>query len=350
VLRHPSLTVGFTLLTIALTGYLFYAIPKGFFPIEDTGFIIGGTETAEDTSYAGMLEKQLKLEAVFRANPYVTAYNLEVSLGGSRFGINSGDLYVQLKPRNQRPPITEVIQDLRRQAGAIPGLNVFLNPAQNLQIGARASKSIYQYTLQAGNLEELYRFAPLVDAEMRRLSELQDVSSDLQIKSPQTVLNVDREKAAALGLTAEQISTRLYNSFGSRQVATIYTGSNDYAVILEFDSSFPRHRRPREPAKDPVQPIQPRHSHDLQPGPRSPDCKPSRATSCCDDCVQLAARRIAWGCDRANPGHGEEADISPHHHGELLGNRASVPAVVARPRLVVAGDRRGHLHRARHPL
>jgi HAE1 family hydrophobic/amphiphilic exporter-1 len=238
VLRHPSLTIGVTLLTIALTGYLFYAIPKGFFPIEDTGFIIGGTETAEDTSYAGMLEKQLKLEAVFRANPYVTAYNLEVSLGGSRFGINSGDLYVQLKPRNQRPPITEVIQDLRRQAGAIPGLNVFLNPAQNLQIGARASKSIYQYTLQAGNLEELYRFAPLVDAEMHRLSELQDVSSDLQIKSPQTVLNVDREKAAALGLTAEQIRTTLYNSFGSRQVATIYTASNDYAVILEFDPSF----------------------------------------------------------------------------------------------------------------
>src|SRR5712675_1595640 len=153
VLRHPRLTIGVTLVTIALTGYLFYAIPKGFFPIEDTGYIIGGTETAEDTSYAGMLEKQLKLDEVFRASPYVTAYNLEVSLGGSRFGINSGDLYVQLKPRDQRPPIAEVIQELRRQVSAIPGLNVFLNPAQNLQIGARASKSIYQYTLQAGNLD-----------------------------------------------------------------------------------------------------------------------------------------------------------------------------------------------------
>ena len=99
VLRHSRFTVIVTLLTIGLTGYLFYAIPKGFFPIEDTGYIIGGTETAEDTSYTGMVDKQMKLDAVLRASPYVVAYNLEVSLGGSRFGINSGDLYIQLKPR-----------------------------------------------------------------------------------------------------------------------------------------------------------------------------------------------------------------------------------------------------------
>jgi len=238
VLRHQRLTTVVTLLTIGITGYLFYAIPKGFFPIEDTGYIIGGSETAEDISFAGMLDKQMKLEAVLRANPHVLSYNLEVSLGGSRFGINSGDLYIQLKPRGERPPIGEVIQELRRRVGTIAGLNVFLNPAQNLQIGARPSKSLYQYTLQAGNLEELYRFAPLVDMEIRKLAVLQDISSDLQIRSPQAILNVDRRKAAALGLTSEQIRTTLYDSFGSRQVATIYTASNDYAVILELDPSF----------------------------------------------------------------------------------------------------------------
>ena len=152
------------------------------------------------------------------------AYNIEVGPGGSRMGMNSGDLYIQLKPRDQRPPVTEVIQELRRQVAAVTGINVFLNPAQNLQIGARPSKSLYQYTLQAGNLDELYRFAPLVDDEIRKLPGLQDVTSDLQIKSPQTVLNIDRQKAAALGLTAEQIRTTLYNAFGSRQVATIYHG------------------------------------------------------------------------------------------------------------------------------
>jgi HAE1 family hydrophobic/amphiphilic exporter-1 len=238
VLRHSHIAIAATLVTVALTGYLFYVIPKGFFPIEDTGYIIGGTETAEDTSFTGMVDKQLKLETVLQASPYVASYNLEVSLGGSRFGINSGDLYIQLKPRGERPPIGVVIQELRRQAGAIPGLSVFLNPAQNLQIGARPSKSLYQYTLQAGNLDELFRFAPRVDAEIRKLPALQDISADLQIKSPQAVLNIDREKAAVLGLTSEQIRGTLYNAFGSRQVATIYGASNDYAVILEHDPIF----------------------------------------------------------------------------------------------------------------
>jgi HAE1 family hydrophobic/amphiphilic exporter-1 len=238
VLRHPRTMNVVTVLTIALTGYLFYAIPKGFFPIEDTGFVIGGTEAAEDTSFTAMLEKQLKLEAVVKASPYVVSYNFEVSIGGSRPGINSSDLYIELKPRGERPPIGEVIQELRRQAGTIPGLSVFLNPAQNLSIGARPSKSLYQYTLQAGDLDELYRFAPLVDQEIRKLPLLQDISSDLQIRSPQTILRVDRQKAAALGLTADQIRNTLYNGFGERQVATIYTASNDYAVILELNPAF----------------------------------------------------------------------------------------------------------------
>src|SRR5262249_54998077 len=183
-------------------------------------------------------ERRRELVAVCRASPHVVSYNLEVSLGGSRFGINSSDLYIQLKPRGERPPIGEVVQELRRQVSTIAGLNVFLNPAQNLQIGARPSKSLYQYTLQAGNLEELYRFAPPLDPENRKPSLLQDISSDLQIKSPQAILNVDRQKAAALGLTSDQIRTTLYDSFGSRQIATIYTASNDYAVILEVDPSF----------------------------------------------------------------------------------------------------------------
>jgi hydrophobic/amphiphilic exporter-1 (mainly G- bacteria), HAE1 family len=238
ILRHPRFTLAVTALTIALTGYGFYSIKKGFFPIEDTGFIVGGSETAEDTSYGGMVDKQLEVDRIIRANPYVVAYNMEVGIGGSRFGINSGDLYVELKPRNQRPPIGEVIQQLRREVAAVTGINVFLNPVQNLNVGARPSKSLYQYTLQAGNLDELFRFAPLVDQAIRKLPGLQDISSDLQIRSPQAILRVDQEKAATLGLTAEQIRTTLYDSFGSRQVATIYTASNDYAVILELDPKY----------------------------------------------------------------------------------------------------------------
>src|SRR6516162_2093610 len=237
VLRHPRVMNVVTLITIALTGYLFYTIPKGFFPTEDNGYVIGGSEANEDISFGAMVEKQLKIDAIIRANPYVESYNMEVGPGGSRMGMNSGDLYIQLKPRDQRPPATEVIAQLRRQVSAVAGINVFLNPQQNIQIGARPSRSQYQYTLQAGNLDDLYRFAPLVDAEIRRLPGLQDISSDLELKSPQTVLNVDRQKAAMLGLTADQIRNTLYNSFGTRQVATLYTASNDYAVILELDPS-----------------------------------------------------------------------------------------------------------------
>jgi len=238
VLRHRRLTIGVTLLTIGLTGYLFYVIPKGFFPIEDTGFIVGGADGPEDISFPGMVEKQLKVDAIIRAHPAVVSYNSEIGPGGSRFGVNSVHLYVALKPRNERPHVTEVIQDLRRQVSAVPGINVFLNPAQNLEIGVRPGRSLYQYTLQSGDLEELYRFASLIQEEVRRLSGLQDVTSDLQIRSPQVVLNVDRHKAASLGLTAEQIRSTLYNSFGSRQVATIFTDSNDYAVIMELGPSF----------------------------------------------------------------------------------------------------------------
>ena len=238
ILRHPRFTLGTTIITIALTGYLFYQIPKGLFPVEDTGFLTVATETAEDTSFDGMVEKQLRVDAIIRANPYIAAYNNEVGQVGARMGVNGGNFYVQLKPRDQRPPVTQVIQELRRQVAAVTGINVFFQPVQNLNIGVRSNRSLYQYTLQSGSLDELYRFAPLVEAQMRRLPVLQDVGSDLQIKNPQALVNIDREKAAALGLSAEQIRTTLYNAFGSRQVATIFTASNDYAVILELGPSF----------------------------------------------------------------------------------------------------------------
>jgi HAE1 family hydrophobic/amphiphilic exporter-1 len=238
VLRHPGYTLFVTALTIALTGFLFYAIPKGLFPTEDTGFLNVATEAAEDTSFAGMVAKQLEIDAIIRAHPAVAAYNNEVGMSGNRTGVNGGIFYVQLKPRNERSPITEIIQDLRRQMSAVAGINVFFQPVQNLNIGVRSPRSFYLYTLQSGSLDELYRFAPLVEAQMRRLPALEDLGSDLQIRNPQAVLHIDREKAAALGLTADQIRSTLYNAFGSRQVATIYTATNDYSVILELDPSF----------------------------------------------------------------------------------------------------------------
>src|SRR5262249_12146373 len=155
-LRHPNLTLGLTLLTIVLTAYLFYAIPKGLFPIEDTGYVTVGTEAAEDTSFGGMVDKQMQIDAIIRANPHVASYNNAVGQVGARMGVNGAAFYIQLKPRDQRPPVTEVIQQLRRQVAAVPGINVFFQPVQNLNIGVRSSRSAYQYTLQSTNLDELY--------------------------------------------------------------------------------------------------------------------------------------------------------------------------------------------------
>jgi hydrophobic/amphiphilic exporter-1 (mainly G- bacteria), HAE1 family len=238
ILRHPRFTLSVTVLTVALTGYLLYVIPKGLFPTEDTGFLNVTTEAAEDISFPAMVEKQFEIDSIIRANPYVVQYNNEVGFSGNRFGVNGGTFYLQLKPRNERPPMTDVIAELRRQVAPVRGINIFFQPVQNLNIGVRQPRSFYQYTLQSGDLDQLYRFAPLVEAQMRRLPVLEDVGSDLQIKSPQAVVDVDRDKAAALGLTAEQIRNTLYSSFGTRQVATIYTASNDYAVILEVAPSF----------------------------------------------------------------------------------------------------------------
>ena len=238
ILRHPRFTLSVTVLTVALTGYLLYVIPKGLFPTEDTGFLNVTTEAAEDISFPAMVEKQFEIDGIIRANPYVLQYNNEVGFSGNRFGVNGGTFYLQLKPRNERPPMTDVIAELRRQVAPVRGINIFFQPVQNLNIGVRQPRSFYQYTLQSGDLDQLYRFAPLVEAQMRRLPVLEDVGSDLQIKSPQAVVDVDRDKAAALGLTAEQIRNTLYSSFGTRQVATIYTPSNDYAVILEVAPSF----------------------------------------------------------------------------------------------------------------
>jgi HAE1 family hydrophobic/amphiphilic exporter-1 len=240
VLHHKRITLMVTFGTVIASAYLFYVVPKGFIPLEDTGFIIGFTEAAEDVSFEGMVERQRLIEALIKANPYVNAYNSSVGATGFSPTVNSGRMFLQLKPRAERPHATQIIQELRRQAASIPGISVFFQAIQNLQIGGRLSKSLYQYTVQSGNLEELYRYAGLLQSRLRDLPILQDVTSDLQIKSPQAMLEIDRDKASTLGINLDQIRSTLYSAFGSRQISTIYTPSNDYQVIMELSPRYQR--------------------------------------------------------------------------------------------------------------
>jgi HAE1 family hydrophobic/amphiphilic exporter-1 len=208
-------------------------LPKGFFPVEDTGLVIVNTEGPRGASIEAMAEKQQRIAQIFTASPYVNSVVATVGAVGGSASINQGRLFVELKPRNQRPDITTILQDLRRQASGVPGMRVFLQPIQNINFGARQTRTLYIYTMQGLRLDELYDWAPRLEARLARLPQLQDVNTDLQLDSPVVMVNVDRDRATALGVSIEQVRQALYSAFGSRQISTIYGQANAYPVILE---------------------------------------------------------------------------------------------------------------------
>jgi HAE1 family hydrophobic/amphiphilic exporter-1 len=234
VLTYKSITLGVTLATIVGTVYLYVVVPKGFFPTEDTGFMIGITEAATDTSFPAMVERQRKVADLVRADKAVAYVNSTVGVGGPNSTANSGRMFIGLKPRDERKEtVTAVIQRLRQTANVVPGIQIFFQPIQNVNIGGRIAKSQYQYTLQSNDADALYDIAPKMRDKIAQVEGLRDVSTDLYIKNPQMIVEVDREKAAVYGVTVDQVRQELFNAFGSRQVATIYTPANDYQVILE---------------------------------------------------------------------------------------------------------------------
>ncbi len=239
-LRHRILTMVVMLLTFVLTAGLFMRIPKGFIPTEDTGQIFAFTEAAQDISFDAMKDKQRAAAAIVRQQPYID--QLMSSIGASTINVvpNTGRIFMRLKPRNERPSADKIIDDLRPKLAAIPGFRVYPQNLPIIRIGGNLTKAVYQYTLQATDLRELYRWGPIVFDKMRALPGFQDVNTDLQIMSPQVTVDIDRDKASAFGVSAEQIESALYSAYGSRQVSTIYTPTNQYWVILELDPAYQR--------------------------------------------------------------------------------------------------------------
>jgi len=239
VLRHRRLTLLVTLATVVLTGYLYAVVPKGFFPTEDTGQLSVSTEAAQDISFEAMIVAQAQVEKIIRSDPAVDVVNATVGTGGFGGAMNQGRMFIGLKPLKERGVSSyDVIQRLRPKLQQVVGINTYMQPIQNISVGGRSSRSLYQYTIQASDFDELKRVAPLMEAELRKIPGLQDVNSDLQIKNPQAMVDIDRDKAAALKVTADAIRATLYSAFGARQIATIYTSTNDYAVILEVDAKY----------------------------------------------------------------------------------------------------------------
>ncbi|MGH7814228.1 MAG: multidrug efflux RND transporter permease subunit [Candidatus Binataceae bacterium] len=235
-LERQPLTLSIALAILALSVYMFYAIPKGFFPEQDTGRLMGLMEADQDTSFQAMRQRLVDVAGAILRNPNVTQ---AIAFTGGNDVANVAHLYIALTPRSERQLTPDlVIAQLRRAAAKVAGASVYLQPVQDLRIGGRISGAEYQYTLQSGDLGSLDRWAPRMLAKMRTLPELADVSSDQQDNGLQTSLAVDRNTAARLGISQQEIDDTLYDAYGQRQVSTMYTPLNQYHVVMEVAPEF----------------------------------------------------------------------------------------------------------------
>jgi HAE1 family hydrophobic/amphiphilic exporter-1 len=235
VLRHRRATLATSGILLLLTAWLFVVIPKGFLPSEDTGQIFGFTEAAQGISFESMARHQQALAAVIQHDPNVQAFSSSIGASGSSAAGNQGRIFIRLKDRSaRRLTADEVIQELRVKAAAVPGIRIFLQNPPPIRIGGQLTKSLYQLTLQGPDPDELYSRATELESKLRELTGLQDVTSDLQIRNPQADVSIDRDRALALGVSAQQVEDALYSAFGSRWISTIYAPNNEYRVLLEL--------------------------------------------------------------------------------------------------------------------
>jgi hydrophobe/amphiphile efflux-1 (HAE1) family protein len=239
-LRHRFVTLMVMLATMALTVWLFIIIPKGFFPEEDTGMLLGVTETAEDISPDAMAAVQQQVIRMFLKDPAVQSIGAYIGAGGATSTENQGRLFVQLKPKPQRAPITQVMARLTQAAHGITGLRLFLQPVQDIVIGGMLTATQYQYTLTDIDLNELNKWAPIIQNALAKIPEITDLASDQQSTGPQLTLQINRDAAARLGITANQIDGVLYDAFGQRPIAQLFTSLNQYFVIMEVPPQMQR--------------------------------------------------------------------------------------------------------------
>ncbi len=352
-LRHRRKVLAFSALILVATGWLFYKIPKGFLPTEDQGLIFGSTEGAQGIGFPKMREKQQQVAAIIRAHPAVA--NLLSSAGprGSNAVGNAGIVLAQLKPRKERKQSAdEIIEELRPKLAKVPGIRVFMQVPPPIRLGGSPTKSQYQYTLQDADTAELYKYAPILQEKVRALPQVQDVTSDMQLSNPQLNVSIDRDRAAALGISTQKIEDALYTAYGTRQVSTIYAPNNQYQVIMELAPQFQANPSAIAHAL--------RALGGRRAGPallarldlagngaahgRSPGAAPGGL-----DLVQPEARRGA-GRRRGGGQPGRPTDVAGDRPDQLPGHRAGVPELRAGAGPAAGrGDRRD-LHGARDSL
>ena len=237
VLRHRYATIAVNFVLLALTVHVFLIIPKDFLPAEDIGNLFGGTESAEDTSFAEMAKLQREATDVVLTNPNVRLVLSGVGGGPGGGSQNAGFLFIRLKDASERPHANVVLNQLRGQLAAVPGINVFMRVPPLITIG-QIGRSAYLVSILDSDVDSLFQSAPKLEAAMRQLPALQDVVSDLRLRNPRLNVDIDRDRARALGVTPEAIADTLFSAYGNRQVSRISTATNEYAVILEVLPEF----------------------------------------------------------------------------------------------------------------
>ncbi len=237
--KMPKVVLAITLGTFVLTAYMFQAIPKGFFPTEDIGQISAATVGPDDASFDAMVARQSVLAEILRRDPDVVSVISTVGGGNAAATVNSGRMFITLRGKPERTDgVLQVIARLRRATATVPGINIFYQPVQSINIATTQSRAQYQYGMRSSDLKQLREYAPRMEERMRRIPTIQDVNSDLQVRARQTSIEIDRDTASRLGLSVDQIRLLLYSAFGSRQVSTIYAPDDTYQVILEADPRY----------------------------------------------------------------------------------------------------------------
>ena len=239
VLNHQSATLAVAMVTLVFTVLLYVVIPKGFFPLQDTGVILGISEASQSISFTAMIERQQALAKTILADPAVSSLSSFIGVDGTNTTLNSGRIYINLKSFAERTSsVQDVILRLQRELAGVDGITLFLQPMQDLTVEDRVSRTQYQYTLEDADPEELSRWAPTLVEALQTLPELRDVGSDQQDKGLASLLVIDRSTASRLGITPQLIVDTLYDAFGQRQVSTMFTQLNQYRVVLEVMPEF----------------------------------------------------------------------------------------------------------------
>jgi multidrug efflux pump len=239
ILRHQTVTLIVTVGTLLLTFLLYYYIPKGFFPVQDTGVILGISEAPQSISFSAMAQGQQALAAVILKDPDVVSLSSFIGVDGTNATPNSGRIQINLKARDKRnATASDIIQRLQPKLANVPGITLFMQPVQDLTVEDRVSRTQYQYSIEDADPAELSRWAPALMAKLKTLPQLRDVASDQQDKGLEADLVIDRDTAARLGILPAAIDNTLYDAFGQRQVSTMFTQLNQYHVILEVDPQF----------------------------------------------------------------------------------------------------------------